>query len=119
MKTIILARHSYPQKVKGISNKEIPLSSKGLMVAKKFFLNDIFYDVKYIYSSTYRIAYDTAKIFSNNVVKYERLIERVLGEVENLDDEFWENQYKNYDYKNINGESLNDVSKRMVECIMI
>ena len=113
MKTIILVRHSIPQKLH-IENKDIPLSKEGIEKAKELLS---FNHVDYLYSSTYLRAYQTAQVLSHKIIKDERLIERLIGDEETADKKQWKMQYDNHDYKNKNGESLNEVKQRMSACI--
>ena len=113
MKTIILVRHSIPQKL-NIENKDIPLSKEGIEKAKELLC---FNHVDYLYSSTYLRAYQTAQVLSHKIIKDERLIERLIGDEETADKKQWKMQYDNHDYKNKNGESLNEVKQRMSACI--
>lgn len=113
MKTIILVRHSIPQKLH-IENKDIPLSKEGIEKAKELLS---FNHVDYLYSSTYLRAYQTAQVLSHKIIKDERLIERLIGDEETADKKEWKMQYDNHDYKNKNGESLNEVKQRMSACI--
>ncbi len=117
MKTIILVRHSEPQRAEGISNDKIPLSEAGRMLAKVFFTRKIFEDHKYVYSSPYLRAAETAGYLSKEIVYDERLKERTLGDLESLDEEFWAKQYKDLDFKNRKGESMNETACRMDSCI--
>lgn len=116
MKTIILVRHSLPEKI-NLENKNIPLSNDGITKAKTFFQLPIFKHIDYVYSSTYLRALQTAQVFSNQVIKDERFIERLIGDSETADKRQWKMQYENHDFKNINGESLNEVKERMCASI--
>lgn len=113
MKTILLVRHSIPEKV-NVENEKIPLSKEGIIKAKEFLESKHF---DYLYSSTYLRAYQTAKVLSNDIIQDERLIERLIGDKETADKKQWKMQYDNHDYKNRNGESLNEVKLRMSACI--
>ena len=117
MKTIILVRHSEPQRTVGIPNEKIPLSETGRIMAKTFFARKIFQDHKCVYSSPYLRAVETAGYLSKEIVVDERLKERALGDLESLDEAFWAKQYENLDFKNRNGESMNETSCRMDSCI--
>ena len=117
MKTIILVRHSEPQRTAGIPNDKIPLSETGKTLAKIFFAQKIFESCKCVYSSPYRRAAETAGYLSKEIVFDERLQERALGDLESLDETFWAKQYENYDFKNRNGESMNETACRMNSCI--
>lgn len=116
MKTIILVRHSIPEKI-NIENKNIPLSKEGIDKAREFFKLSIFNEYNYLYSSSYLRAYQTAQVLSKNIIQDNRLIERLIGDENTADKKQWKMQYDDHDYKNRNGESLNEVKVRMSECI--
>lgn len=113
MKIILLLRHSEPQRGTGLPNAQIPLSSNGEYRAKQLFRAEEFASVRYVCSSPYRRAWNTAKCLGLPVTQDERLKERVLGEEAALDDAFWEKQYLDHDYKTSGGESLNETRARM------
>lgn len=113
MKTIILMRHSSPEKGLNVPNEEIPLSEDGVTLAKKIFEFPLFDSVQYLWASPYRRAYDTAKQLELPVRTDSRLRERQLGDSALLNSEFWGRQYREHDFKNPGGESLNDVRLRM------
>lgn len=117
MKTIILVRHSEPQKRTDLPNAEIPLSEKGRRVAREFFAGELFGGCKCVYSSPYLRAAETARCLSEHITFDERLVERALGDRESLNADFWARQYRDLDFKNRNGESLNEVARRMDACI--
>lgn len=117
MKTIILVRHSESQRTEGISNDKIPLSETGRILAKAFFERKVFQDHKCVYSSPYLRAVETAGYLSKEIVIDERLKERALGDLESLNEVFWAKQYEDLDFKNRNGESMNETSCRMDSCI--
>ena len=112
MKTIILVRHSIPEKV-NIENENIPLSKEGIEKAKEF----LKFNFDSLYSSPYLRAYQTAHVLSQEIIQDERLIERLIGDKDTADKKQWKMQYDNHDYKNKNGESLNEVKQRMSACI--
>ena len=117
MKTIILVRHSEPQRTASIPNDKIPLSEAGRILAKTFFAQKIFENPQCVYSSPYLRAIETASCLSEKFVVDERLKERALGDLESLDATFWAKQYENLDFKNRNGESMNETACRMDSCI--
>lgn len=117
MKTILLVRHSEPQRTAGISNDKIPLSEAGRILAKAFFTRKIFEGHRCVYSSPYLRAVETAGYLSKEIVLDERLKERALGDSGSLDEAFWAKQYENLDFKNRNGESMNETACRMDSCI--
>ena len=116
MKTIVFVRHSLPDKSIKV-NEKIPLSLEGIDKAKEFFQHPIFNKIHTIYCSTYLRAYQTAQVLSNQMISDERLIERLIGDSKTADKKQWKMQYEDHDYKNYNGESLNEVKKRMSLCI--
>ena len=113
MKTVILMRHSEPIKDRTMPTEAIPLSEQGHSKAQALFALDVFRPVKAVYSSPYRRAYSTAEKGNMPVTVDVRLRERELGNPETLNGAFWNRQYEDYDYKNADGESLNDARKRM------
>lgn len=116
MKTILFIRHSIPEK-SNVKTEDLPLSKEGIIQAKQFFQLPIFHQVNYVYSSTYLRAYQTAQVLSNDIIQDDRLIERLIGDKKTADKKQWRMQYDNHDYKNKNGESLNEVKQRMSACI--
>ena len=134
MKTIVyIARHSKPFRdllgsyvalgEEQIRNEKNPLSVEGEIRAHQMSLIDELKDVKIIYSSHYVRAMSTAKyIATKNNIKLNvdyRLGERKFGvdSMSELPIDFFENQFKNWNYKIGNGECLNDVSIRMKEAL--
>jgi len=107
MKTIYLMRHSIPEKI-NLETSLIPLSTDGLKLAES--KRAIFLNIDYCYASPYARAVETAKIISNKIEIVYELHERIIGEAY---EDFWVKQYLDYDYSNKNGESLNQVKKRM------
>lgn len=116
MKTIYLFRHTIPQEKSGYHNESIPISKQGVREMENL-LSKLRVDFNNVLCSPYLRAVQTAQIISSNYFVDERLHERRLGKEEELPDDFWVHQYLDYDYKNIGGESLNDVRKRMVDAI--
>ena len=106
-KKIYLMRHSIPEKIK-IETSMIPLSDEGRALAKS--KKEVMKRVDHCFSSSYKRAIDTAKIITDNVVVVSELHERIIGEAF---EDFWLKQYLDHDYRNPNGESLNDVKNRM------
>jgi 2,3-bisphosphoglycerate-dependent phosphoglycerate mutase len=117
MKTVILIRHSEPIKNKAMPTEELPLSEQGHIKAQELFSLDIFRYVEAVYTSPYRRAYSTAEKLKKRLIVDDRLRERELGNPETLNAEFWNRQYEEHDYKNVNGESLNDAKERMTSVI--
>lgn len=117
MKTVILIRHSEPIKNRTITTEELPLSEQGHIKAQELFSLDIFSSVEAVYTSPYRRAYSTAEKLSGRLNVDDRLRERELGNPETLNAAFWIRQYKDHNYKNADGESLNDARERMTATI--
>lgn len=116
MKTIYLFRHTTPQENSGYHNESIPVSKQGVIEMEEL-LRKLHVSFDGILCSPYLRAVQTAQIISSNYFVDERLRERGLGKEEELVADFWIRQYMDHDYKNIGGESLNDVRKRMVDAI--
>ena len=91
----------------------LPLSERGILRAQELFSLDIFRSVNAVYSSPYQRALSTAEKLCRCFSTDYRLRERELGTPQTLDADFWEHQYENHDYKNSDGESLNDTRERM------
>ena len=117
MKTIILIRHSEPIKDRTMPTEELPLSERGHINAQQLFSLDIFRSVEAVYTSPYRRAYSTAEKLNKCLIVDDRLRERELGNPETLNEEFWNRQYEDHNYKNVDGESLNDTKERMTSAI--
>ncbi len=117
MKTVILMRHSKPQKGSGVPNDQIPLSMDGVSLAKEIFSHPVFGGTQYLCSSPYCRAFETAKILGDSVHVDPRLRERELGDPTSLNAEFWGLQYRDHNFKNTGGESLHDVQLRMTSFI--
>lgn len=122
MKTIYLLRHSEPDKMLNLENKEIPLSINGKKIidelSQKIFNNNI----DEIWSSTYQRAIETAEYVSkyNNNLEIKispKFNERKLGKTKGVAKEFWLEQLYNETAKAQNGESREEVSKRMQDGI--
>lgn len=126
MKTeIILVRHAEPLKIKlkfvssdlQTNNELIPLSAAGEKMAEELSCKKIFNDVSVVISSNYSRAIDTAKYIAekNNC---DFIIDGDLGErkmgTEIKTNDFWLTQLFEPDTKTIDGESQNDVRKRML-----
>ena len=117
MKKIILIRHSESIKDRTLPTEELPLAVQGHIKAQELFSLDIFHSVEVVYTSHYRRAYSTAEKLNKRFIIDDRLRERELGNSETLNAEFWSRQYKDHNYKNIGGESLNDTKERMTAVI--
>lgn len=117
MKTIILIRHSEPIKDRTMPTAELPLSEQGHMKARELFSLAVFRSVEAVYTSPYRRAYSTAEKLRERLCVDARFRERELGNPDTLNATFWKRQYEDHDYKNVDGESLNDTKERMTAAI--
>ena len=117
MKTLFLIRHSEPKKNIELPTELIPLSERGERLAEALFSLAAFQDVRRVYTSPYKRAYDTAKCLGKEVTTDPRLRERELGNKATLNANFWGRQYEDYAFKNEGGESLDEVRNRMTACI--
>ena len=133
MTTIYLLRHSQPfrkllgeynvKEIEQIRNEKNPLSVDGERLAKEMSDNKELQNIDAIYSSHYVRAMATAKyIAEKNGIELnvdERLGERRFGvdKMSELPSNFFEEQFRNWDYKLSNGESANEVSKRMNDAL--
>lgn len=133
MTTIFISRHSQPfrklfgeyqaNEIEQIRNEKNPLSVDGEKYAEEMSNYSELLDVDVLYSSHYVRAMATAKYIAekNNILLNvdERLGERKFGvnNVSELPSGFEEEQFRDWDYKLPNGESANDVSKRMNEVL--
>lgn len=134
MTKIYLLRHSQPFRkllgeynsndVEQIRNEKNPLSVDGERLAREMSERKELQNIDVIYSSHYVRAMCTAKyIAENNNIKLnvdERLGERKFGvnDMAELPSGFFEEQFRNWDYKLEKGESANEVSKRMNEVLL-
>lgn len=109
MKTIILIRHSIPERL-DIPTETLPLSDKGRVLAVQVKERLESQKVDKCFSSPYLRAYETANILFDNVNVINNLHERTIG---NAKEDFWLKQYSDYHFKNEGGESLNEVKVRM------
>lgn len=131
MTTIYLLRHSQPfrnllgeynaNEKEQIRNEKNPLSVEGEFLAQKISKLSELNNIDVLYSSHYVRAMSTAKyIAENNNINLnvdERLGERKFGisNINSLPKEFFEKQFRNFNYKLENGESINEVSNRMID----
>lgn len=113
MKKVYLMRHSIAEKM-DIPTSLIPLSEDGgkLAMSKR----KDFSDVELCFSSSYKRAIETAELIAKDVNIVDGLQERIIGDAR---EDFWLKQYNDYDFKNLNGESLNEVKERMKTVIDI
>ena len=134
MTKIYLLRHSQPFRkllgeynssdVEQVRNEKNVLSVYGEKLAREISERKELQNIDVIYSSHYVRAMCTAKyIAENNNIKLnvdERLRERKFGvkDISELPSDFFEEQFRNWDYKLEKGESANEVSKRMNEVLL-
>ena len=133
MTIVYISRHSQPfrkllgeykvNEIEQIRNEKNPLSVDGEKYAEQMSNYPELSKVESLYSSHYVRAMATAKYIAekNNIVLNidERLGERKFG-VDNMSElpaKFFEEQFRNWDYKLPNGESANETSKRMNEAL--
>lgn len=123
MKTIYVMRHSEPLKCNNIENNDSlqlqnekwALTVNGESIAKEKSKIGELQDFDIVFSSNYVRAIATAKYFTKDKVNVvESFGERKFGiyKWNDLPENFTEKQFKNFDYKLDNGESLNEVLNR-------
>lgn len=133
MTTIYLLRHSQPfrnllgeynvNEVEQIRNEKNMLSVDGEKLAEQMSKREELQNIDIIYSSHYVRAMCTAKYIANNnnilLNVDERLGERRFGvnNMTELPKDFFENQFRDWNYKLDNGESAKEVSERMNNAI--
>ena len=133
MTTVYLLRHSRPfrkligeysaNEIEQIRNEKNPLSVEGEKLAEKMANYSELQAIDALYSSNYVRTMATAKYIAenNNIVLNvdERLGERKFGisDMSELPKNYFEDQFRNLDYKLGNGESINETSKRMNEAL--
>ena len=116
MKIVYLIRHSTPNRI-NVPNKEIPLSEEGILKANKIKEIINLNEIDEVYSSSYKRAYETAKILSDNVIIDSRLDEREIGDLTNIPKSMWITQLYDEDAKAPQGESRKEVTNRMLDFI--
>ena len=133
MTTLYILRHSQPltnllgdynsNEVEQLRNEKNILSVLGEEKSKRFAQKEELKDIDVLYSSHYVRAMSTEKyIAEQNNIKLnvdERLGERKFGikSMSELPKDFFEHQFFDWDYKIDNGESLNQVFKRMQDVL--
>lgn len=116
MRSIYFIRHSI-RDFTVREDKEVPLTAEGAVLAEKltsFFVNK---EITATYSSPYLRAVQTAKpvaeFFGLELTIKEDLRERAVGAWIDNFSAFSLNQWNDFDFKLEDGESLNEVKKRM------
>lgn len=133
MTIVYISRHSQPfrkflgeykvNEIEQIRNEKNLLSVDGEKYAEQMSNLPELLKVEILYSSHYVRAMSTAKYIAekNNIILNvdERLGERRFGvnNISELPSTFFEDQFRNWNYKLTNGESVNEVSKRMNEAL--
>lgn len=133
MTIVYISRHSQPfrkflgeykvNEIEQIRNEKNLLSVDGEKYAEQMSNLPELLKVEILYSSHYVRAMSTAKYIAekNNIILNvdERLGGRRFGvnNISELPSTFFEDQFRNWDYKLTNGESVNEVSKRMNEAL--
>lgn len=101
-----------------LPNEKVFLSIEGEKKAHELSKLQELHNIDAVYSSNYESCLQTAKYFTSkdNQIIYidERFNERIEGNLDSLSHYDFDNiQAKNFDYKLVGGESLNEVKKRM------
>lgn len=112
MKTLILLRHSIPDKT-GASG----LTEAGVKKAELLFRNELFRSVSGVWASPAPRAVETAALLGLPVTQDARLAERRTGDTTGQGAAFWARQYADPDFKNPDGESFREVRARMDACL--
>ena len=120
MTIVYIARHSKPLKIENLETKEYPLSDEGKLRARKLSEISELNNIDVLYSSDYLRAKETAKYIAerNNIllnVDY-RFGERKFGI--SIPSNFEELQFRDWDYKAEEGESLNEVTLRIQQALL-
>ena len=106
-------RHSSVERLPYVVPNDTPLSLRGEMLAQRIFIHKELLKISHAYSSPYKRAYDTARLSGRQVFADQRLVERNWGDPSTMEEAFWEKQYLDHDFKNKDGESMNEVNARM------
>lgn len=128
-KVVYIARHSKPfrdllgkyicDESEQLRNEKNPLSVQGEIKASKMSELEQLSKVNVLYSSHYVRAMSTAKYIATknniNLNVDERFGERRFGvnNINELPETFFEDQFRNWDYKLPDGESLNETAARI------
>lgn len=128
MKEIYLMRHSEPLKCINIQNNDslqlqnekMSLTENGEKNAKKKSMHKDLQNFDIVISSNYVRAISTAKYFTKDKINIiESFGERKFGidKWEDLPENFGEKQFNDFNYKTMNGESLNEVLNRELKAL--
>ena len=132
MTTVYLIRHSQPMRdhigtnysndSDQVRNEKNILTPEGETLAKELSMRDELQKIDILYTSNYVRAMSTAKYIAfNNDIELnidERLGERKFGvEANDLPKGYFLKQWTDFDYKETNGESINDTRTRITEVI--
>ncbi|MGX7109359.1 histidine phosphatase family protein [Facklamia miroungae] len=118
MRRIYLVRHSIRDLT--VKNEQAPLTVEGKKLAEE--LANFFEDkeISAIYASPYlrvkQTIEPTAERLNLKIIYQKDLRERRIGEWVEDFQTFAQNQWDNFNYKLPNGESLNEVSHRVLSC---
>ena len=132
MTTIYFIRHSKPMKhtyLKNsdslqLQNEKKILTVDGEKLAEEVSMNSEFNDIDKVYSSNYIRTISTAKYIAEkndvDILIDEDLGERKFGisSWDELPEDFEIKQFNDFNYKLPNGESLNEVKKRLYDALM-
>lgn len=119
MQQIYFIRHSLKDRTLNI--QDAPLSIEGQQLAYQLpvFFTDIAVDA--IYSSPYARSIDTIKPIAEAkalpIIIKESLSERKSGEAKDSVSNLAQLQWRDFDFKLTNGESLNDVKDRLLQAL--
>lgn len=129
MTTVYIIRHSRPfrkllgeynvEEIEQLRNEKNPLSGEGEKLAELLSQKEELQKIDVLYSSHYVRAMSTAKYIAEenniNLNVDERLGERKFGvtNMTELPSNFFEKQFKDWNYKVGDGESINEVTQRM------
>lgn len=113
MKTLLLLRHSIPER----TGSDPGLSADGIQLAEQVFQAEPFRRVSAVWSSPAQRAAQTAALLGLPVMLDARLSERRTGDTTGQDLSFWQRQYEDPDFKNPDGESFREVRTRMSGCL--
>lgn len=116
MKTIYFLRHSIRDTT--VHHEQAPLTTEGQLLAQAISRSFLDKNITQIYSSPFQRTLDTVQPTAEKlglpIQKLDWFQERKVGAWLADFDTFAQKQWYDFDYKEINGESLNDVKKRIL-----